>query len=81
MGTRLAHSKGLSNTPLLDEVVDAILDSHIRASHTATRTGDAFLKGTPCTDIAIRSDAIGCGVELSLTTFLALQTECISVPA
>lgn len=81
MGTRLAHSEGLSYAPLLNEVVDTFLDSHIRASHAATRTGDAFLEGAPCVDTVIRSDTIGCGAELSLTTFLALQTKRISAPA
>lgn len=60
-------------------VVGTILDSHIRASHTATRARDAFLKGVRWADTAIRSIlSIGCGVELSLTTFLALQTKRIS---
>lgn len=72
MGARLAHPEGLPNAPLLDEVVDALLDPHVRASHTATRTRDTFLAAAPRT---LRSDRMKAEARPSfpLTTFLALQ--------
>lgn len=64
MGARLAHPEGLPNTPLLDEVVDALLDSHVRASHTATRPRDTFLAAAPRIT-AIRSDGSRSEAEFS----------------
>ena len=42
--TRLARLENLPETPLPGVVVDAVLNSQIRASLTATRTGNAFLR-------------------------------------
>ena len=42
--TSLTHLEDLPDTPLLGVVVDAVLDSQIRASLTATKTGNAFLR-------------------------------------
>jgi len=44
---RLTHLKCLPNAPLLDVVVDTIVDSHFRASRTARSTRGAFLRTTP----------------------------------
>ena len=75
---RLTHLKGLPNTPLLDGVVDTIIESHFHASRAARSTGDAFLRTAPQT--AIRSDGLdGSGAEL--TTFLALEMEQVSAPS
>ena len=41
--TGLTHPEGVSSAPLLDGVVNAVFDPHIRAPQTARRTRNAFL--------------------------------------
>ena len=74
MGAGLAHPEGLANPPLLNGVVEALVDSHVRASYAATGTRDAFLAAAPR---ILRSDRIPAEARPSfpLTTFLALDNE------
>ena len=41
--TCLTHPEGVSSASLLDAVVNAVFDPHVRAPHTTRRTGDTFL--------------------------------------